>query len=167
MGREVPTGALAARVERLRDEVFAAMRPKRIWRRMELPFYPQSRKLASHLAGCREAYLVCGTLGPGVDGLQRRKAVNSAADAFIVQAVGAAAIEKWMDAVEAEIQGELKAGEQLRARYSPGYGDFPLSAEREILRLLDAPRTVGVSLTDTLLMVPSKSVSALIGVSIG
>ena len=52
-------------------------------------------------------------------------------------------------------------------RDSPGYGDFPLEAQREILVILDTPRKIGVSLTDSLLMVPSKSVSAVIGVARG
>jgi cobalamin-dependent methionine synthase I len=52
-----------------------------------------------------------------------------------------------MDSVEDEIRAELASGESLAPRYSPGYGTFPLSAQRELLALLDAPRTVGVSLT--------------------
>ena len=59
---------------------------------------------------------------------------------------------------------ELKEGETLVSRYSPGYGDWPLEAQRRLFELLDAPRKAGVSLTDSLLMVPSKSVSAIIGV---
>jgi cobalamin-dependent methionine synthase I len=90
--------------------------------------------------------------------------VTSGADALIVQAVGAALIERHMDAVEDEIRAELAPGESLLTRYSPGYGDFPLEAQRSILALLDTPRKIGVSLTDSLLMVPSKSVSAVIGV---
>ena len=69
-----------------------------------------------------------------------------------------------MDIAEDEIRRELAEGETLVPRYSPGFGDFPLSAQREILSVLDAARAIGVSLTDTLLMVPSKSVSAVIGV---
>ena len=61
----------------------------------------------------------------------------------------------------------LAPGETLVRRYSPGYGDLPLAAQRDLLGFLDAPRTVGVALTDALLMVPSKSVSALIGVKKG
>jgi len=96
-----------------------------------------------------------------------RKAWEAGADALIVQAIGAALIEKLMDSVEDEIRAELTDGETLVSRYSPGYGDFPLAAQSTVLALLDAPRTVGVALTDTLLMVPSKSVSAIIGVKKG
>ena len=161
MGTSVPDGALAARMETLLAEVQACLRPARVWRRVSAD--GDLRGLGI-LAGCRDAYLVCGTLGAGVDALMRRVAVTSGADALIVQAAGTALIERYMDAVEDEIRAELAPGESLRMRFSPGYGDFPLEAQRMIFTELDAPRRVGVSLTDTLLMAPSKSVSAVIGV---
>jgi cobalamin-dependent methionine synthase I len=74
-------------------------------------------------------------------------------------------IENLMDNAENEIHKELAEGESLTPRYSPGYGNFPLDAQRAILDLLDTPRKIGVSLTGTMLMVPSKSVSAVIGVT--
>lgn len=181
MGTGAPEGALADRVAELRDEAARILRPARVWRRVPLPkastdrssgsgtscvarWMTESHALASHLDGCHAAFLVCGTIGAQFDAFQRRVSVLSGADALIVQAAGAAFIEKWMDAVEGEIRGELAAGESLVARYSPGYGDFPLAAQRELLEILDTPRGIGVSLTSTLTMVPTKSVSAVIGV---
>ena len=176
MGRTVPEGELAARVERLRDEALGTVRTARVWRRFPVSDGVLASgghrlaiegTLAAHLAGCRDVYLVCGTIGPGFDAFQRRASVSSGVDALIVQAVGAALIEKWMDETEVEIVKELAPDESLVPRYSPGYGDFPLAAQRTLLALLDAPRKTGISLTDTLLMVPSKSVSAVIGVKKG
>lgn len=173
MGRSLPEGALAERVAKLRDEASGVVRPARVWRRFAIQDgaigsegtrLEISGKLARHLDGCRDACLVCGTIGAGFDAFQRRASVSSGADALIVQAIGAAMVEKWMDAVEDEIRLALAPGESLVERYSPGYGDFPLSAQRTVFALLDAPKLVGVSLTDTLLMVPSKSVSAVIGI---
>ena len=173
MGRSVPEGALAERMTQLRDEALAVVRPARIGRRFALVDgaivsgdvrLEIAGTLARHIDGCSDVYLVCGTIGAGIDALQRRASVSSGADALIVQAIGAALVEKLMDAVEDEIRAELSAEEELVARYSPGYGDFPLAAQRHILLLLDATRRIGVSLTDTLLMVPSKSVSAILGV---
>ena len=173
MGRTVPTGTLAARVTELRDAALRAIRPVRIWRRFPIQDsaivagttrLEIGGTLQRHIAGCHTAYLVCGTLGAGFDAFQRRTSVRSGADALIVQAIGAALIEKWMDMTDSAIRAELRADETLRTRYSPGYGTFPLAAQRVLLALLDAPRTVGVALTDNLLMVPSKSVSAVIGV---
>lgn len=173
MGRSVPDGALAERVETLRDEALAAVRPARVWRRFPVEGgaigsgglrIEISGTLAKHLGDCRTAYLVCGTLGAAFDAFQRRVSVSSGADALIAQATGAALIEKFMDGVEDEIRAELAPGESLLQRYSPGYGDFPLEAQRALLGLVDAPHSVGISLTDSLLMVPSKSVSAIIGI---
>lgn len=176
MGRSLPEGELAGRVLRLRDEALEAVSPRRVWRRFPIADgaissggvrLEISGTLARHIAGCDAAYLVCGTIGAGFDAFQRRVSVGSGVDALVAQAIGAALIEKLMDGTEAEIRAELAEGESLRPRFSPGYGTFPLSAQRELFALLDAPRAVGVSLTDTLLMVPSKSVSAVIGVKKG
>ena len=173
MGRTVPEGALAARVIALREEALKTIRPARVWRRFPIVNAAIASggvrlaiggTLARHLAGCPAAYLAGGTIGAGFDAFQRRVSVSSGADALIAQAIGAALIEKLMDAVEEEIRAELAADETLVSRYSPGYGDFPLEAQRTVLTLLDAPLKAGISLTDTLLMVPSKSVSAIIGV---
>lgn len=174
-GGEPLEGALARRVEELSAAASNEIRPARTWRRFAVTDgavssgnvkMPVFGTLARHLAGCNDVYLACATLGARFDAFQRRIAVTSGADAFILQAVGAAMIEKLMDSVEDGIRAELASGEALTVRYSPGYGDFPLSAQRDILSLLDACRRVGVSLTDTLLMTPSKSVSAVIGVTV-
>ena len=173
MGRTVPEGALAERVLALRDEASDAVRPARVWRRFPVSngsiASGESRlevrgTLSIRLVGCHAVYLACGTLGPDFDAFQRRVSVVSGADALIAQALGAALIEKLMDSIEDEIRVELAAEETLVPRYSPGYGDFPLSAQKNLLSLLDAFHRVGVALTDSLLMVPSKSVSAVIGV---
>ena len=176
MGTSLPEGELAARIEKLRDEALGIVRTARTWRRFKVSDgaiksgsvqLEIGGSLARHIEGCHDAFLVCGTIGPAFDAFQRRASVSSGVDALVVQAIGAALIEKWMDETEDEIRKELAPGESLVSRYSPGYGDFPLSAQRTLLALLDAPRRAGVSLTDSLLMVPSKSVSAVIGVKKG
>ena len=74
--------------------------------------------------------------------------------------------EEWCDRINERIRLEAeKDGLYLRPRYSPGYGDLPLEMQRDISRILNMPKEIGVSLTQSLLMTPSKSVTALIGVS--
>ena len=168
-GRQ-PGEALEARIKAMREAAEAVFRPARIWRRFDdlsVVGAEGSASLSKHLSGCHAVYLVCTTIGARFDALQRRTAATSPSDAFVLQAIGAAAIEAWTDETELEIRRELQDGETLVARYSPGYGDYTLEAQRTLLSLLDAPRKVGVSLTDSLLMVPSKSVSAIIGVKNG
>ena len=161
-----PGAALDERIKAMREAALAAIRPAHIWKRFDDLSVVDAggSSLAKHLAGCHAVYLVCTTIGASFDALQRRTAATSPSDAFVLQAIGAAAIEEWTDETEEAIRRELQDGETLISRYSPGYGDYPLAAQRNLLGLLDASRKVGVSLTDSLLMVPSKSVSAVIGV---
>ena len=56
---------------------------------------------------------------------------------------------------------------QLRPRFSPGYGDLPLELQKDVFRVLDCPRKIGLSLNESLLMSPSKSVTAIIGIGKG
>jgi hypothetical protein len=174
MGTSTPDGILAERTHALLELTVSAIRPECIWRRFPILDgsigsshlqFAASGSLAAHLEGCRDAYLVCGTIGTGFDALQRKASATSASDSLILQAIGAAMIENLMDSAENEIRKELAEGESLTPRYSPGYGDFPLDAQRALLDLLDTPRRIGVSLTGSLLMTPSKSVSAVIGVT--
>lgn len=111
--------------------------------------------------GGRDVFFLCGTIGAEFDRWQRRLAVMSAADALFSQQIGLDAVERVMDGLEAEIRAALFAGERIGPRWSPGYGAHPLSMSREILDRLDATKRIGVSLTDSLLLVPSKSVTAV------
>ena len=112
---------------------------------------------------CREGDRVylCGTLGSEFDRWQRALAAVSAADAYFAQRIGLDAVERVMDELEAEARRSLEPGERLERRRSPGYGEMPLSMSREILEKLDATRQLGVSLTESELLVPSKSVTAI------
>jgi len=110
----------------------------------------------------RDAVFLCGTLGASFDAWQRTLAATSAADALLSQQIGLDAVERVMDEVEAEARAALaREGLRLLPRRSPGYGDLPLDLSREILARLDAGRRLGVFLTETNLLVPSKSVTAV------
>ena len=125
-----------------------------------------SKDLSANLRDCCGVYLMAVTLGPGPDRLVRRASVGRMSRAVIYQAAAAAMTEVWCDRINERIQREAgQDGLYTRPRFSPGYGDLPLSLQREISRILNMPKEIGVSLTDTMLMTPSKSVTALIGVS--
>lgn len=112
--------------------------------------------------GDKEVVFLCGTLGAEFDLWQRRLAATSAADAFFSQQIGLEAVEAEMDRLEAEARQAVAAeGAELLPRRSPGYGDMPLELSRTILAALDATKRLGVGLTDSLLLVPSKSVTAI------
>ena len=104
---------------------------------------------------------LCGTLGAAFDQWQRRLSALSGADAYFSQQIGLDAIEREMDALEAEARASLSEGETLMPRRSPGYGEMPLSLSREIIDKLEATRRIGVAVTESDLLVPSKSVTAI------
>ncbi|MBR6588556.1 MAG: hypothetical protein IKK82_14220 [Kiritimatiellae bacterium] len=106
-------------------------------------------------------FLLCGTVGGAFDRWQRRLAATGAADALIAQAIGTAAVEKTMDGIERDIRATLAEGENLKMRRSPGYGEMGLQLNREIIERLDAPRRIGVSFTDSMTLLPTKSVTAV------
>ncbi len=129
-------------------------------------FEVRSRDLYRNLRGCSEVILLAVTIGPGPDLLVRRAEVGDLPGAAILQAAGAAMAEEYCDEVNRSLEEQARGENRfLRPRYSPGYGDFSLEFQKDFSRLLDMPRTIGVSLTDSLLMVPSKSITAVIGVS--
>lgn len=123
------------------------------------------RPRAAFVRDGSRAYL-CGTIGSEFDAWQRRLAAVSAADAYFAQQIGLEEVEKVMDSLEDAIRRELDPGEVLLPRRSPGYGEMPLEASREILDRLDAPRRLGVSITSSNLLVPSKSVTAVCEIAI-
>ena len=126
----------------------------------------RSRDLAKNLEGCCGVYIMAVTLGPGPDRLIRRASVGQMSRAVVLQAAAAAMTETWCDQINERIRQEAERdGLCTRPRYSPGYGDLPLELQEDISRILNMPKEIGVSLTKTLLMTPSKSVTALIGVS--
>ena len=130
-------------------------------------FRVRSRSLARNLARSPGAFLFVATLGPGPDRLVRRaQAVGAMADAALLQAAAAELADSWCDDVCAALARLPEAaGRALRPRFSPGYGDCPLATQRDLFAALDATRRIGVSLTDAFLMVPTKSVSAFVGVA--
>ena len=127
----------------------------------EAPIVPRSVWKRTRLKGADVVFL-CGTIGAEFDAWQRRLSVLSAADALLSQQIGLAAVEKVMDELEKRLRLEVEVeGKRLKPRRSPGYGDLPLSLSRTIISELDAARQIGVSITESDLLVPSKSVTAI------
>lgn len=124
-----------------------------------------SRDLARALAGCERVAVFGATVGIGLDRLVARHSAQSPAKGLMLDALGSERVESLAGAFCAELAESLAlSGYALRPRYSPGYGDLPLSLQTEIFRALELPRRVGITLNDSLLMTPSKSVTALAGI---
>lgn len=123
-----------------------------------------SRGLARNLQDCEKLVLFAATVGLEPDRLLAKYGRVSPVKALCMQAIGAERIESLCDAFCGELQQKYAAeGLQLKPRFSPGYGDFPLEAQKAVFQALDCPRKIGLSLNDSLLMSPRKSVTALAG----
>ena len=128
------------------------------YRKMEqLPFGEDSRDLKKCLKDCKEIVIFAATIGLELDRYIAKYQHVSATRALLAQALGAERIEALCDAFCKEMAGSTK-------RFSPGYGDLPLEIQRDMFALLDCGKQIGLSLNDSLLMTPSKSVTAIFGV---
>lgn len=125
----------------------------------------QSKNLAKNLKGCKQVIIFGATLGTGVDLLMKRYSVSDMTKAVVLQACAAAVLEEYCDTIQKEMAKELDAGLYLRPRFSPGYGDFSILHQKELLQMLEAPKKIGLTLTEGYMLTPTKSVTALLGIS--
>ena len=86
------------------------------------------------------------------------------ARAVIMDVCGSAYVEAGCDEAEKEIAARYP-DLFLTDRFSPGYGDLPLSVQANVLQALDAQRLLGVYALPSFMMAPAKSVTAVIGLS--
>ncbi len=154
----------------------ACCTPRYVWRRLKLTREDGSlsagglilpgRALPALLEGCESCVVFALTLGDAPEGLIRRASVTDRTRALLLDACASAACEQSCDDLQALLAGQFqKEGLFVTDRYSPGYGDLPLTLQPQLLALLDAERKIGLTLTDTCLMTPRKSVTALFGLS--
>ena len=126
----------------------------------------ESEALSKNLKDCDAAILFAATVGLGIDRLISRYTHLSPVRALCFDAIGAERIEALCDAFCERMEEEYqKSGFGLRPRFSPGYGDLSLSLQRNIFEILKCPQKIGLSLNESLLMSPAKSVTAFIGLN--
>ena len=167
-----PSAEMARDLDRCAETVAAAARPKAVWRLFETEedgtlkgtnFRPEGEDVR-RLTGGGPVILMAATLGAEVERLILRTEGTSMADAVMLDALASAAVENVAD----NLCGDLAAAfapKRLTARYSPGYGDFPLSAQEAFCVLLNVQRVLGVSLTPGGLLIPQKTITAAVGLS--
>lgn len=123
-----------------------------------------STSLIKNLSGCKSAVVFGATVGIEIDRLIYKYGKISPSKAIAFQAIGAERVECLCDMFCKELE-KSKEDLYLRPRFSPGYGDFDLSAQKEIFKVLDCPKKIGLTLNESLIMSPSKSVTAIVGMS--
>ena len=144
---------------------------KAVYRKTSVTFYGEkgirfdfgeieSESLRKNLEGCTSAFIFAATSGSAVDRLIMKMTKISAAYGMVTDCIASSGIEVFCD----RINDEMKEGRTLKPRYSPGYGDVSLCCQSDILSFVDAYRKIGLTLTETYLMTPIKSVTAIVGI---
>lgn len=121
----------------------------------------QSKRLADTIRGCKKVCIFGATLGTECDRLLRTYSATDVTRAMVLQACLASKIEEVCDSLEDALKAE---GMTLRQRYSPGYFDLDISENKKVFEMLELTKRIGLTLTDTCQMVPTKSVTAIIGI---
>ena len=120
--------------------------------------------MKKHMAGAVAVGVMAVTAGMGIERELRRLSLTDPVAQVVFDAAGTATVERAADACEASIVATAaERGLYTNFRFSPGYGDMPLATQPMLLSTLDAQRRLGITLSKSLLMTPTKSVTAVIG----
>lgn len=157
---------MSALLDICEEELLAAASPKYLYKMIEInnSGLIKGESIKEHMKNCDKAVLLCATLGSEVDKLIRKAQVTDMAKAVVLDAMAGTAVEQVCNKAEKLISEEF-SDRFLTWRFSPGYGDYPLSLQSEFLRILDAPRKIGLCTNENSLLTPTKSVTAIIGLS--
>lgn len=158
------------RMDRLMDEcereILAKSSPKYLYIEKELPCEElmQGEDIKNHLDGCEKAIVMCATLGAEIDRIIRINQISDMAKAVVLDSFASVAIEQVCGKFD-ELIAEKYEGYFQTFRFSPGYGDYPIELQKSVLSMLDAPRKIGLATNENSLLTPSKSVTAVMGLS--
>lgn len=126
----------------------------------------QSKMLTKNLMECKKVLLFACTLGANIDRLLQKYSKLNPSKAVVLQASAASMIEDYIDSIEETLKEKYKKEKLfLRPRFSPGYADLSLNHQKDFFNILNCPKTIGATLMDNLIMAPSKTVTALIGLA--
>lgn len=174
-----PESQIQTLIQSCAEKMHSILQPQATWELFDLTISPteqndvfnlkfadlnfDTQDLGRNLKNCKKVALMAATIGPQVDALIRRSQHSSPVEAAVFQATGAMYIEQLVELLNKNIQEQAAlSGFKTKPRYSPGYGDIPLTMQKDFFRLLPCTR-IGITLMDTLIMSPEKSVTAFIG----
>ncbi|WP_251861709.1 vitamin B12 dependent-methionine synthase activation domain-containing protein [Clostridium sp. Marseille-Q2269] len=125
----------------------------------------QGKDIANHLKTSNKCCVMAATLGSNIDRKILYYEKFNMTKAVILDACATTAIEAYCDFVENKIKKEAdKENLNTNWRYSPGYGDLDISVQGNLLKSLNAERTIGLTASSHNILIPRKSVTAIIGI---
>lgn len=153
-------------LEQAEKALETAVKPSFCWRvfdKSECGHILIGDDIKKHLAGSEKIILFAATLGISAARLIRAAEISNMAYAVVLDAYASALIEDYCDKCEEEMKE--KSGGSYTWRYSPGYGDYPISLQGEFIRILSADKHIGLTATENHILIPGKSVTAIIGIT--
>lgn len=157
-------------------EMLKALRPKFVYRAFDFEIVEDGVKIHNtslilpgndikkHLDNCKKVVLMAVTLSSDVDRVIRTAQIRDMLEALALDCYASAAVEQCCDKVEEFIKSDFEEYE-MTFRYGVGYGDLPLKVQAEFLKVLNASRLIGLNVTESSILTPRKSVTAVIGLS--
>ena len=130
----------------------------------EMPVIIEGKSIGNHLKNCDKVICMAVTAGEEIEKEVTKKFQRGEyTSSILLDAAATAAVEQAADAMEKTIeQNPLIRGYSMRWRFSPGYGDWSLSQQTDLFRLSNA-ETIGIRLSSSMMMIPRKSITAIIG----
>lgn len=125
----------------------------------------ESKNLYGLLKNSSYVYVMASTLGYQADRYISELQLKDMSDAVIADACASAMADILCDEEEGRIVASLDESEFMTMRFSPGYGDVPLDMSEAILNILNAQKRAGITMTASSMLLPVKSVTAVIGIS--
>lgn len=177
MPMEQAEAELIQKVEKAYDALEHIAVPRKTFQRLSLhliedevifentPVTIKSSDLAKLLKNCKSCYMMAVTLGQEVDKQIGMKQRLDMLEAMVFDSCASVLIDKVCDELEQELMDELKEDEFFTMRFSPGYGNVPLETQRAFLNILQTEKKIGLTLTKTNMLVPTKSITAIVGIS--
>ena len=148
-------------------KLLSAVNPRYCWKvfpKQSLTALLTGNDIQKHLENCNTVILFCATLSQGADTCIRTAQAVDMLSGMMTDAMASALTEQFCDIAEAEILSQFP--EKFSTwRFSPGYGDMPLSIQPDFLNIISAEKRLGICVSEGGLLIPTKSVTAVIGLS--
>lgn len=172
----VPDDNVMAIIDECERDIIKTARPRYVYRIFDIretdagmeaagtSLILRGSSIREQLEGCKKAMFLCATLSSDMDKLIRVTQVRDMAKAVVLDAFAGVAVEQLCDKAEAAVRDSF-ADKYFTYRFGIGYGDLPIEQLPEFLKVLNTEKTVGVAVTDSNMMSPSKSVACIVGIS--
>lgn len=177
--REAPDERTTALIDKCEERLLAAAAPKYIWRVFDIErdieehgdelrlsgcgFSLEGLSIRKHLKGCARAAVIAATLSAETDRFLKKTELRDALTGLICDALASALVEQVSEAARSEALSAMECcGTWV---FAAGYGDFPLETNRFLIECVDAERRIGVSLTDSCMLIPQKTIVGVMGLS--